>query len=86
MYGFEDLNIIEKVHKYVLRKLIGARKSTPSYIIYGEFGRYPLEITVKNPHVITLEPYVNGQARNKSHYKLTNTCFLKILIQNGLIK
>jgi len=35
MYGFEDLNIIEKVHKYVLRKLIGARKSTPSYIIYG---------------------------------------------------
>jgi len=69
MYGSEDLNIIEKVYKYVLRKLIGARKSTPSYLIYGEFGRYPL----KNPHVITLEPYVNGKERNKSHYKLTNT-------------
>ena len=46
MYGFEDLNIIEKVHNDVLRKLIGARKSTPSYIICGVFGRYPLEITV----------------------------------------
>ena len=35
MYWVEDLNINEKVHKYVLRKLIGARKSTPSYILYG---------------------------------------------------
>ena len=36
--------MIENVHKEFLRKLTGARKSTPLYMLYGELGRYPLEI------------------------------------------
>ena len=46
VWGFEDLKCIEKVHIDFLRKLLPLKKSTPSYMIYGELGRKPLYIHV----------------------------------------
>ena len=48
IYGFENLDIIEKVHNEFLRKLLKARKSTPLYMLYGEFGRYPISVQIKS--------------------------------------
>ena len=49
IWGFEKLHMIEKVHIEFLRSIICVNKSTPLYMIYGELGRYPLEIyTVLN--------------------------------------
>ena len=45
--GFEKLHMIEKVHIEFLRSIISVNKSTPLYMIYGELGRYPLEIYIK---------------------------------------
>ena len=46
IYGFENLDIIEKVHSEFLRKLLKSRKSTTLYMLYREFGRYPISIQV----------------------------------------
>ena len=34
IFGFENITMIENVHKEFLRKLKGARKSTPLYICF----------------------------------------------------
>jgi hypothetical protein len=47
IFGFENLDIIEKVHSDFLRKITNARKSTPLNFLYGELGRYPISITIK---------------------------------------
>lgn len=48
VWGFESLNIIEKVHSDFLRKITRSRKSTPTYMLHGELGRYPLSVTIKS--------------------------------------
>ena len=48
VWGFENLDMIEKVHNDFLRKITLARKSTPLYMLYGETGRFPLKIIIKS--------------------------------------
>jgi hypothetical protein len=47
IWGIENLDIIEKVQNEFLRKISKSKKSTPLYMLYAEFGRYPLAITIK---------------------------------------
>lgn len=46
IWGYENLEIIEKVHNDFLRKITSARKSTPIYMLHGELGRYPISIII----------------------------------------
>ena len=48
IWGFENLDIIERIHTDFLRRISKCRKSTPKYILYAEMGRYPIEITIKH--------------------------------------
>ena len=48
VWGYENLDIIEKVHNDFLRKITLARKSTPLYMLYGELGRIPMKLIVKS--------------------------------------
>ncbi len=48
VWGFESLNMLEKVHNDFLRKITRTRKSTPIYMLHGELGRHPLSIIVKS--------------------------------------
>ena len=48
MRGFSNNDIIEKVHLKFCKLLLHLKSSTPSYMIYGELGRYPLEIDIKS--------------------------------------
>ena len=48
IWGYESHDIIEKVQNDLLRRIILARKSTPMYMVYGELGRYPVEISIKS--------------------------------------
>jgi hypothetical protein len=42
----ENLYIIERVHLKFLKTIFNLKSSTPSYMIYGESGRFPLYIKV----------------------------------------
>lgn len=48
IWGYENLDMIEKVHNDFLRKITLAKKSTPLYMLYGELGRFPLELIIKS--------------------------------------
>lgn len=47
IFGFENIEILEKVHNDFLRKITKSRKSTPMNFLYGELGRYPISIIVQ---------------------------------------
>ena len=45
--SFEKLQLVEKVHLDFLRSILKMKKSTPLTMVFGEFGRYPIEIQAK---------------------------------------
>ena len=47
IWGYENTEIIERIHVDFLRRIMKCRKSTPKYMLYAELGRYPVEITIK---------------------------------------
>ena len=47
IWSYENMNAIERIHLNFLKKILKVRGSTPNYMVYGETGRYPLEITAK---------------------------------------
>ena len=48
MFRFEDCKMLEIIQNNFLRSLVNFRKSTPLYMVLGEFGRYPLELAIKS--------------------------------------
>lgn len=47
IWGFENTNSIEKVHLKFCKRILNVRKSTPNFMVYGELGRFPLDIDIK---------------------------------------
>ena len=47
IWGYENIDILEKVHIKLCKLLLNLKTSTPNFMLYGELGRYPLNITVK---------------------------------------
>ena len=47
VWGFENTDIIERLHNEFLRKITFLRKSTPLYMLQSEFGRYSLKVNIK---------------------------------------
>ena len=52
LYGSEVWGVgkndnIEEVHLQFLKRILGVRVTTPNCLVYGELGRYPLDINIK---------------------------------------
>ena len=47
VWGYENTDIIEKVHTKFCKFIFGVSKFSHNMPIYGELGRYPLSITIK---------------------------------------
>jgi hypothetical protein len=47
IWEFENKNIIEKIHLKFRKKILGVKTSTPNFMVYGEPGRYPMELQIK---------------------------------------
>ena len=47
VWGTETLDIVERVHLKFCKHILRLKPSTPSCMVYGETGRFPLVISVK---------------------------------------
>ena len=47
VWGFENIEILERIHAEFIRKITKTRKSTPYYMLYAELGRTSIDITIK---------------------------------------
>ena len=47
LWGLSNCDIIERVHLKYCKLLLNLKSSTPNCMIYGELGRYPLYIDIK---------------------------------------
>ena len=44
---FDKNDKIEKVHLQFFKHILRVRTTTPNYLVYGELGRFPLDIDIK---------------------------------------
>ena len=61
IWGYENLDIIERVHLKFLKYILCMKSSTPSYMVYGESGRFPLSITIQTRMVSYCAKMLQGQ-------------------------
>ena len=47
IWGYENVDMIEKIHLNFLKRALKVRSSTPNYMVYGETGRFPLSVSIK---------------------------------------
>ena len=47
VWGYSNLNMIEKLQLRFCKILLSVKKSTPNVMIYGELGMFPLQLTIK---------------------------------------
>ena len=47
IWGYENIDILEKVHVQFCKLLLDLKTSTPNAMVYGELGRYPLTVKLK---------------------------------------
>jgi hypothetical protein len=48
IWGFENIDAIESLFLQFYKIILGVKKSTPNCILYGELGRFPIEVFVKS--------------------------------------
>ena len=46
IWGFSNLDIIERVHLKFCKLLLHLKKSTPNFMIYGELGACPMSVYI----------------------------------------
>ena len=81
IWGIGNNDEIERVQLKFCKLLLGLKTSTPSYMIYGELGRYPLEVDIKTRTVSFWSKLVTEKESKLSSiiYKL---CFHLCVVNN----
>ena len=47
VWGFGKNEVLERVHLKFCKILLNLKSCTPNYMVYGELGRYPIDIDIK---------------------------------------
>ena len=61
VWGFSKKEIIESVHLRFCKLLLKFKTSTPSYMVYGELDRYPLDIDTKARTIYFWAKLISGK-------------------------
>ena len=60
--GFENCKILERLCLQYYKIIVRAKKSTPNIMLYGELGRYPVDVIVKSRMIGFWQWLINGKA------------------------
>ena len=72
IWGYGNIDIIERVHVKFFKQILYLKKSTPTYMVYGELGAYPLFIDIYSRMISFWCKLVNSKNDTaKSLYDLT---------------
>ena len=74
----ENIDIIEKVHLQFCKRILNVKSSTPNVMVYGELGRFTLEIKVKIRMTSFWRRIMHGDKLSSNMYRL-----LLSLMQNS---
>ena len=73
VWGIGNNDMIERVHLKFCKLLLSLKTSTPSYMIYGELGRYPIDLDIKT-RLISFLGRLNSGKETKLSYILYKLC------------
>jgi hypothetical protein len=59
IWGSGNNDILEKVHLKFCKIILHLKATTPTCMIYGELGRYPLDIDIKLRHILLMKYWFN---------------------------
>ena len=80
IFGYENIDILERIHNKFLRKITYAKTSTPISFLHGELGRYPISITIQAKMISFWTRILNGK-QNKFAAQIYN--YMMILPDNN---
>ena len=60
VWGYENIGLIEKFQLKYLKSFLQIRQSTPNYMVYGETGKLPIEISIKTRMINYWKNLVTG--------------------------
>ena len=60
IWGFGNLDIIERIQLKFFKYIFNLKKSTPTYMIYGEVGITPISVEIKNKTISYWTKLVNN--------------------------
>ena len=63
VWGFENLKIIEQTHLKFYKRVLKVRNTTPNFMVYGELGRFPLEVKIKVRMILYWCKLVNNESK-----------------------
>ena len=61
VWGFEDCGLVERLHLKFCKYILKLKSSTPTCMIYGELGEYPVNIQIKIRMINFWLKLVNGR-------------------------
>ena len=62
VWGFTNTNMIDVLHNQFLRSITKLRKSTPTYMLYAELGRVPIDLHIKKQIISYWISLINGSS------------------------
>ena len=61
IWGFENIDILERVHLQFCKIILHLKQPTPNFIVYAELGRYPITVSVKLRMINFWSRLLNGK-------------------------
>ena len=75
IWGFGNNSILEKVHLKFCKHLLHVKTSTPDFMVYGQLGRYPLDINIKVQTIAYWSKLIAGEDSIKTVNKAYRITF-----------